>query len=457
MDIIKEPITNYYQIGAEIGKGRFAKVRELIRLDDGQKFAGKFQVKRRAAKHINQEVQVYKLCSSHPRFPAVHGVYESGNEIVIVLDYAFGGEIYPYCVGTDPENPDDEDSEGLVFTEDDVIKYMTQLLQAVQFLHKNNILHLDLKPQNILLSAPCPEGDIILVDFGLSRALDASSDQRVFAGTPDYLAPELVNYDPISSATDVWSLGVVCYVMLTGQSPFAGETAQETSNNICNVDYEFPQDLFSGISQHAQTFISSIFKRNPKHRATIEECLKHPWISGHSSSTAEKADKNTDVLQVEVSTSPDREHVFWANEDDPDHDPNDASRSASCSPSTCSESSSENTSPLQMARSPASVINRSGVYHRLCLSEEHSNSSDSAAVFSDDDVTTLKRTADLASTSLPLSSSPCPPQKFKSYSTSSARKAASKESPGKLSDFRRLSLKRKPKSETTPCKVMNIR
>ena len=190
-----------------------------------------------------------------------------------------------------------------------------------------------------------------------------------------------------------------------------------------------------------------------------------------SSSSELAANKNEENVS-QVSTSPEREHLFWGGEDDPDLDPDEdhndglsssssASRSASCSPSTCSESSSESCcSPLQHLEknNPPSISGRSSValsayYERLCQSEEHSNSSDSAAFFSDDDVTTLKRNATLVSTSLPMQSSP--PQKMRS---SLSPKTRTKETPpGRLGDFRRLSLKRKPKNETTPCKLMNIR
>ncbi|KAG6929836.1 serine/threonine-protein kinase 17A-like, partial [Chelydra serpentina] len=165
------------------------------------------------------------------------------------------------------------------FTEQDVIRLVRQILRGVAHLHQNNVVHLDLKPQNILLTSSSPLGDIRIVDFGLSRRVDAGREVREILGTPEYVAPEVLSYEPISTATDMWSVGVLTYVMLTGESPFLGDTKQETFLNISQVNVQFPPDVFQGISDQAIGFIRSLLLRNPRKRAKAEQCLQHPWLA----------------------------------------------------------------------------------------------------------------------------------------------------------------------------------
>ncbi|XP_013408928.1 serine/threonine-protein kinase 17A-like, partial [Lingula anatina] len=118
-------------------------------------------------------------------------------------------------------------------------------------------------PQNILLTNPHPHGDVKLCDFGFARLVNYGEDIRDIIGTPDYVAPEVLSYEPIGTYTDIWSVGVLVYVMLTGCSPFAGEDKQETFLNISQVNLDFPEDLFCDISENAIDFISKCLVRQP--------------------------------------------------------------------------------------------------------------------------------------------------------------------------------------------------
>ncbi|XP_008584432.1 PREDICTED: serine/threonine-protein kinase 17A [Galeopterus variegatus] len=156
---------------------------------------------------------------------------------------------------------------------------MRQILEGVHFLHTHNVVHLDLKPQNILLTSESPLGDIKIVDFGLSRVMKSNEELREIMGTPEYVAPEILSYDPISMATDMWSIGVLTYVMLTGVSPFLGNNKQETFLNISQMDLSYSEEEFDVVSESAIDFIKTLLVRKPKDRATAEECLKHPWLT----------------------------------------------------------------------------------------------------------------------------------------------------------------------------------
>ncbi|KAG7243525.1 hypothetical protein INR49_011081 [Caranx melampygus] len=269
-----EPFTiSYDLVGKELGRGKFAVVKKCIEKATGKQYAAKFLRKRRKGADcrmdILNEIAVLESAKANPYVVALHEVYETATEIILVLECAAGGEIFDQCVA------DNDDA----FTEKDVIRLAKQILNGVAFLHRNNVVHLDLKPQNILLTSARPLGDIRIVDFGLSRRMDNITEVREILGTPEYVAPEILSYEPISTATDMWSIGVLIYVMLTGESPFQGDSKQETYLNISQVNVDYSEETFEGISPLAVDFIKTLLVKNPRKRATAEECLNHPWLN----------------------------------------------------------------------------------------------------------------------------------------------------------------------------------
>ncbi|KAM3863802.1 serine/threonine kinase 17a like [Diretmus argenteus] len=271
-----DPFTNNYElVGRELGRGKFGVVKKCIEKATGKEQAAKFLRKRRMGKDcrmdILNEIAVLESAKANPYVVALHEVYETNAEIILVLECAAGGEIFNQCVADSDE----------AFTEQDVIRLARQILTGVVWLHRSNVVHLDLKPQNILLTSARPLGDIRIVDFGLSRRMDSVTEVKEIIGTPEYMAPEIMNYEPISIATDMWSIGVLTYIMLTGESPFLGDDKQETYLNISQVNVDYSQDTFEGVSPLAVDFIKSLLVKNPRKRATAEECLNHPWLNSH--------------------------------------------------------------------------------------------------------------------------------------------------------------------------------
>ncbi|ROT82889.1 hypothetical protein C7M84_023937 [Penaeus vannamei] len=123
-----------------------------------------------------------------------------------------------------------------------------------------------------------PDSAVKLCDFGISRILLADIEVREVLGTPDYVAPEILQYEPISLATDMWSVGVLTYVLLTGHSPFGGDTKQETFLNISQGHVDFPEDLFGDVSEQAKDFISHLLVVEPSGRLSVDEALEHQWL-----------------------------------------------------------------------------------------------------------------------------------------------------------------------------------
>lgn len=136
-----------------------------------------------------------------------------------------------------------------------------------------------LQPENIMVNLHSPTPSVKLIDFG--DAVQLSAHRRyvhLLLGNPEFAAPELIRGAPVSVATDMWSLGVLAYVMLSGVSPFLDESPEETCINICRLDFCFPDEYFCNVSQVARDFVSSLLQQDPRKRPSATSCLQHLWV-----------------------------------------------------------------------------------------------------------------------------------------------------------------------------------
>ncbi|GMT30636.1 hypothetical protein PFISCL1PPCAC_21933 [Pristionchus fissidentatus] len=271
------PFDSVYHIGDELGSGQFAVVRKVSRKDTGEEFAAKYIKKRRYATsrrgvtraNIEREVSVLRLLGGHPNVIELHEVYETPSEIILVLELVSGGELFDHVCAKE------------YLDEVEAAAFIKQILLGIKHLHSLHIVHLDIKPENVMLKKR-GEAQVKLIDFGLSRRIPPGAAIKDMIGTPEFVAPEVVNYEPLSTATDMWALGVVTYILLSGGSPFLGESRDETFCNITGVNYHFTERYFKNTSNYAKDFIARLFVRDVRKRATIDECLRHPWICGPS-------------------------------------------------------------------------------------------------------------------------------------------------------------------------------
>ncbi|XP_055371520.1 death-associated protein kinase related-like [Condylostylus longicornis] len=287
--------------------GKFAAVRRAIHKKSGVHFAAKFLKRRRRAqssdKEIKHEIAVLILCSDSENIVQLNAVHESRADTALLLELATGGELQALL-----------DNEGSL-TEAQARICMREVLKALQFLHKRSIAHLDLKPQNILLTGENVEDGLKLCDFGISRVIENGSKVREILGTPDYVAPEVLQYEPLSLQTDIWSVGVLTYVLLSGYSPFGGDTKQETFLNISQCALTFPDDLFKGVSDQAIDFMKSTLRIKPNDRLTAAECLEHFWLKDEF--TIDKRFCNGSMASDGISSDP---YEIIDDEDDEDED-----------------------------------------------------------------------------------------------------------------------------------------
>jgi serine/threonine protein kinase len=272
VQIKTEPISDKYDVDRRpFARGKFASVKRCVHRETGQEYAAKCMRKRRHSKDVRNEIlheaYILELSARHPHIVRLHEVYETQSEIVLVLELVPGGELQRLL--------DDE----YFLSEKDAARLLRQILSGVSFLHEHNIAHLDLKPQNLLLTKPFPDCEIKLCDFGISRLITRGQEVREIVGTPDYVAPEVLHYKPISLASDMWSIGILTYVLLSGHSPFGGDSKQDTFYNITSGNLEFPSDIFTDRSDCAKDFIRRLLVQEPSKRLSVKECLAHPWLN----------------------------------------------------------------------------------------------------------------------------------------------------------------------------------
>jgi len=207
----------------------------------------------------------------HPNIVAFYDLYEdpNHNKIYLAMEYVAGGELFDEIVNRGN------------YSEADSSKIMRQILEAAQYMHNHEICHRDLKPENILLCGP--NKDIVKVtDFGVSKDV-ASGALATFVGTPDYMAPEVLKGLKYTKSVDIWSIGVISFVLLAGCPPFTGNSDIEIFQNILLVKYTFDDADWNGISDQAMQFVRSLLVLDPDMRLTATQLLNHPWILKASS------------------------------------------------------------------------------------------------------------------------------------------------------------------------------
>uniref|UniRef100_A0A669B5X8 Myosin light chain kinase, smooth muscle n=1 Tax=Oreochromis niloticus TaxID=8128 RepID=A0A669B5X8_ORENI len=246
-------VKDLYDVEERLGTGKFGQVFKLVEKSTKKVWAGKF-IKAYSAKekeNVRQEIGIMNSLH-HPKLVQCVDAFEGKSDIVMVLEMISGGELFERII--------DEDFE---LTEREVIKYMLQIIDGVNFIHKQGIVHLDLKPENIMCINKTGS-KIKLIDFGLARRLENAGTLKVLFGTPEFVAPEVINYEPISYPTDMWSIGVICYILLSGLSPFMGDNDNETLSNVTSATWDFEDEAFDEISDNAKDFITKLLKKDMK-------------------------------------------------------------------------------------------------------------------------------------------------------------------------------------------------
>ncbi|KAG8225888.1 hypothetical protein J437_LFUL006819, partial [Ladona fulva] len=257
MEFKTDPIEKFYDIFEEIGNGQFAVVKRCVEKSSGHEYAAKFIKKRRVASSrrgvplvdIQREVEILSEMD-HANIVSLYEVYDNRQHVILILELVSGGELFDFI------------SVKEKLSEEEASSFIKQILEGLNHMHQKSIAHLDLKPENVML-LKSDSHHIKLIDFGLSQRLLPGTEIKAMLGTPEFVAPEIVCYEPLSLYTDMWAVGVITYILLSGASPFLGEDKQETYSNIVAGNYSFDEEYFSETSELAKDFIAQLFIKDP--------------------------------------------------------------------------------------------------------------------------------------------------------------------------------------------------
>ncbi|XP_044294416.1 kalirin [Varanus komodoensis] len=256
----------------EIGRGRFAVVKKCIhkatRKDVAVKFISKKMKKKEQAAHEAAMLQHLQ----HPQYITIHDTYESPSSYILVLELMDDGRLLDYLMNHDE------------LMEEKVAFYIRDTMEALQYLHNCRVAHLDIKPENLLIDLRIPVPRVKLIDLEDAVQITGHYHIHHLLGNPEFAAPEVLQGAPVSLGTDIWSLGVLTYVMLSGVSPFLDESREETCINVCRVDFSFPSEYFCDVSHAARDFITVTLQEDFRRRPTAATCLQHPWLQFHNGS-----------------------------------------------------------------------------------------------------------------------------------------------------------------------------
>lgn len=282
-----------YSFGRKLGQGGFGVVCEATHIETQRKWAIKKVNKEKAGtsgvKHLEREVSIMKQVK-HEHIIHLEEVFETPKRMYLVTELCEGGDLKDLL------------QKNKHFTEEETRRIIKSLLEAIVYLHKKDIVHRDLKLENILVKN-CHQGNdndmvnIKVTDFGLSVQKGGVGSENMLqatCGTPMYMAPEVIDGHEYSQQCDLWSIGVIMYMLLCGEPPFIYSSKERLSEMFMKGELTFSGPTWHTISDTAKNVIRSLLKVDPAHRITANELLDNPWITGDTSTTVTQ----TNVLEM---------------------------------------------------------------------------------------------------------------------------------------------------------------
>jgi calcium/calmodulin-dependent protein kinase I len=265
----KMSVSERYEIGQLLGKGAFSSVFEAVHKASQQRVAikiiDKAHLKAKDLEAVGTEIRILKSVD-HPNVLKLYEHYDDAFNVCLVLELCDGGELF------------DRISKREYYTESDARQVLLSVGSALKHCHDRKIVHRDLKPENILLLNEADDAPIKIADFGFAKVIEEDALTSTL-GTPNYVAPEILERRPYDAAVDMWSYGVITYILLSGFPPFFGDTNPEIYKKVRKCDYQFEAPYWDNVSPEAKDLISNLLVLNPQKRFTIDQVLSHPWMT----------------------------------------------------------------------------------------------------------------------------------------------------------------------------------
>ncbi|GBG30024.1 Protein kinase, putative [Hondaea fermentalgiana] len=274
-------IKDLYEVKDELGKGAFSVVYRGKHLASGETVAIKViqfsslsvSEQQRQERILENEIKIMQRIRERcdtTNLIVIKDVVREENRLAIVMEVLEGKELFDRIVARQR------------YTEQDAAHLMIKIMRAVQTLHKAGILHRDLKPENLVFSSDAEDAEVKITDFGLAMVTEWPDVHKTVVGTPNYVAPEVVSIQPrgpfYGEPCDIWSMGVILYILLVGYPPFYHENVRELFKQIRRGQYEFHAEQWGNISKDAKDLVSRMLVTDPTKRLTCEEVLAHRWM-----------------------------------------------------------------------------------------------------------------------------------------------------------------------------------
>ncbi|XP_023543084.1 CDPK-related kinase 1-like [Cucurbita pepo subsp. pepo] len=267
----------HYEIGEEVGRGHFgftcrakAKKGSL----KGRHVAVKIIPKSKmttaiAVDDVKREVKILQALNGHKNIVQFHGAFEDDDNVYILMELCEGGELLDRML-----------SRGGIYAEEDAKDVIVQILSAVAFCHLQGVVHRDLKPENFLFTTKEEDSPLKVIDFGLSDFVNPDEKLNDIVGSAYYVAPEVLHRS-YGTEADMWSIGVIAYILLCGSRPFWARTESGIFRTVLKEDPSFDDDPWPSLSSDAKDFVQGLLHKNQHKRLTAAQALCHPWLTNH--------------------------------------------------------------------------------------------------------------------------------------------------------------------------------
>lgn len=258
---------NKYAIAEELSRGQFGIVHRCVDISSEKTYMAKF-IKVRGADQaiVKKEITTLNL-ARHTNYLLLHQSFESPEELVMIYDFISGADIFERLNTAEFE-----------LNERELVNYIRQICSALEFLHAQSYGHFDIRPENIVYTTRT-SSNVKIIELGQSRHLTPGEQIKIQYTTAEYAAPEIHQCDMVSTVTDMWSVGVLAYVLLSGLNPFTAETNQQMIDNISSAAYSYDDESFKQVSVESLDFTDRLITKERKHRMNAAEALAHPWLT----------------------------------------------------------------------------------------------------------------------------------------------------------------------------------
>jgi len=263
-------VRDIYEFKEELGQGEFAVVMRAVHKETGQEYAIKCIEKHDVdTSRLQTEVDILTQVE-HPHIISLEEVFDTPDTLYLVMELITGGELF------------DKITEIGAYSEKTAAELVINIVSAVQYLHDRGIAHRDLKPTNLLLKNEDDLTNVKIADFGLSKIMGDNTMMQTACGTPIYVAPEVLSGEAYEKEVDMWSIGVITYILLCGFPPFFddGSNMGKLFEQIMCGEFDYPEEYWEDISDEAKDFIDNLLMVETDLRFTADQALEHPWLQG---------------------------------------------------------------------------------------------------------------------------------------------------------------------------------